>query len=712
MADLLGRYSRVIITIIVFLSLVLSVLGLNFYSSFQIEETAEAVNIAGRQRMLSQRTAKALSNLNANFIANNAIEQDLLELASSSSLFDQSLRAFTQGGSTLSTKSGDAILEAAVDPQEKRILEQANGLWGPFFNDISTMIDLLEAGATSLEKKQSVAALLTRNVRYANANINTLLALMNDLTNFKESIAAQSADQSRLIQALGIIASLVCFSIIMFLIFGQLRHADRRAIQARRETKQIFETVDQGLFLVNSDLKIGSEHSLELERIFSSSSMAGQNFKDFISHLVSQADLSKVQRYLKLLFDPHKKQRLLKDLNPLNELPIQIHENGHVVDKYLRFSFSRVMDEGKIEGVLTSVADISTEIKLAKDLEKESKRNEQQLEMISALMGADADLLPEFIDSSNQAYADLNGILRNPARSNDDFKQKADSLMALIHSVKGESAALGLHLITETCHEFETNLDELKQKPVIAGDDFIALTVLLERLISTNEQIMSVFSVIADRNNRGSQSNPNQNKMTQKLFELSQQVSGRQNKQVVLSVSGFDHADLDTTMKKEVQSLASQLLRNAISHGIELPDERIKVGKRPSGQILLALYQDSSGVYRLICEDDGRGIDFDRLAKKAQQTGLITSVNTGAVQAKLILNIMLSNRLSSKDSVDIDAGRGAGMTVIGEIIGRLGAKISLQTRQGRNTRFMVSIPVSNGATTPQQGQAQVEVNHA
>ncbi len=698
MSQFLGRYTAVIFTTIIFVVLVVSVLGVNFNLSFQTEANAEVVNIAGRQRMLSQRVAKSLGNVKARYESGQEFEAQLNELKSASTLFNRTITAFKNGGSTVSTKSGESTLSAVAGGSGLQAVDEALQIWTPLFSSIENVIGQLEA--KKVDSASVSDALILRNLsssqEYIDSNINTLLRLMNDLTNYTESIANDAAEQSRQIQTAGIVASLLCFAIIMYLIFGQLRRSDRAAASARQETTQIFETVDQGLFLIDRDLSMGSQHSRALESIFSTQSFEGRNFRQFISALVSPGDLEKVERYLKLLFDPHKKQRLLRDLNPLNQLAIQVDEYGQLRNKFLSFSFSRVLDDDQIVGILSSVADITKEVQLAKELEAETKRNEQQLEMISALMGADSDLLPEFLKKSNGTYQEINNILRDPAKTTADFQYKGDQMLALIHKVKGESAALGLGFISETCHQFESQVQALVSKPTVTGEEFLSLTVMLDQLISTNEQIESVFSAVLSRGRPQADESTTvslvQDDTNAKLTELATEIAERQGKMVHLSVAGFDSSSIATEQKLDIVSLASQLLRNAVAHGIEPSLERQSKNKDVEGQVTLALYDQGNKGFRLVCEDDGKGMDFAALTQKAVENGLISKDESKSIAPGRIINLLLSNRLSSKDEADEDAGRGVGLTVVGDISTRLGGKVALQTKPSGGTRFTIRFP--------------------
>jgi len=683
-----GRYTAVIFTTIIFIVLVVSVLTINFSLSFQTEANAEVVNIAGRQRMLSQRVAKSLGNVKARYLNGEPYSKQKKELVSSTELFNTTINAFKNGGNTLSTKVGQSYLKAVEDGAGLSAVNEALDIWQPLYLSIQDLSNQLDNIEKRTHPAPELAVKLSEAQSYVDNNINALLKLMNDLTNYNESLSNEAANRSRLIQAAGILASMLCFAIIMYLILGQLRTADRATTSARRETQQIFKTVDQGLFLINQDLTMGSEHSKALESIFSATEFEGREFLTFIKPSISSSDLDKVARYLRLLFDPHKKQKLLRHLNPLNQLTVQVEENGVIHDKYLNFSFSRVTDNKEIVGVLSSVSDITKEVILEKELEAESQKNAQQLEMISTLMGADSDLLPEFLDKSDKAYFKLNNLLRNPAQTSLEFRKKADSMLSLIHKVKGDSAALGLDFVSKTCNNFEDQVESLSRKSDVAGGEFLSLTVLLDQLFSINEQISSVFNAVL-RHSSNNNAAPVRDDTNAKLNQLARSIAHRQNKSIHLSIAGFDSYTITPQKKLDIVSLASQLLRNAVSHGIELPEERVSSGKLADGQIVLALYDQGSRGYRLICEDDGKGLDFQELAKKAINEGLISEVDETKVSPSQVTNLLLTERLSIKTHANEDSGRGVGLNVVSDLSTSLGGKMSLQTKPSGGTRFTI-----------------------
>ena len=685
----LGKYSVIIVTTVLFLALVLTVLGLNFYMSFQVEANAESVNVAGRQRMLSQRISKSLLNTQAQLLNNKSIDISLNELKGATSMFDTTLNAFENGGEITGTSGQKSHLSAVSTVQGKNIVSQANTLWKPFHQDILKTIQALDAS------DNNSASLLAQNTQYARENINSILRLMNDLTNEQEGIASGAANQSRIIQAFGIIAALICFIVIMYRIFGQLRKADAQTEAAQRETQQIFSTVDQGLFLLDGELRMGEQHSQELEHIFSETNISQRRFTHFLNKMVSSSDMDNVKRYMKLLFDPHKKQKLITDLNPLNEVSLQIKNGSIIENKFLRFNFMRVYNGKKIERVLTSVSDITKEVKLAKDLERESKRSEQQLEMVSAMMDADKTLMPIYLDNSDQALNKLNDMLREPARTTEEFKAKARSMMSTVHSVKGESSALSLNIISEICHEFEANLELALDKQIIDGHDFVEPTVLLNRLMSYNASLRSLFNSIFG-SQRSDTQNVNESVDWGHLKSYANEVAQRQAKQTNLQISGLDAPNLAPELVASINTISTQLIRNAISHGIETPNERENAKKGKAGLISIALFNNENQGYQYMFHDDGAGINFEKVTQIAINKGILSAEKAKTMSKSQLINMIFSSDLSTADEVDQDKGRGVGMVSILQSIKKLGGKITVKTNPLIGTTFIVNYPKNLG----------------
>ena len=123
-------------------------------------------------------------------------------------MFNTTLNAFEKGGQIIGTNGEKTQLEPVKTDQGRQIISQANSLWKPFYKDISSTLEALDKSDINAN------AFLAQNTQYAREHINSILRLMNDLTNEQESIASGAANQSRLIQAFGIVAALICFIIL------------------------------------------------------------------------------------------------------------------------------------------------------------------------------------------------------------------------------------------------------------------------------------------------------------------------------------------------------------------------------------------------------------------------------------------------------------------------------------------------------------------
>jgi len=685
-----GKYRGVIISIALFLLLDASVLMLNFYTSFQIAKDAAAVNLAGRQRMLSQRMMKSILDLQVSLKEQQPLQASIDELSKTTQLFDETLNSFAQGGAATGA-SGEAVtLEKLTSPVAIDSVGAANVIWQPFYQQIQQVIPSVSNNHSQLIDEQ-----LSRMSDYGKSNNLTLLKLMNDLTVDLERVATSKASRLRLIQVVGIGLAVLNFFIIMVHFMRQLRESDQKVESARKETQQILDTVDQGLFLLDKDMQMGEQHSKEMARIFGNEHVSGQGFLDFIKRFVADKDLKNARSFLRILFNPRKKQRLLGDLNPLRQVSVQVPDgDNQYSNKFLRFSFTRVNQNNEVARILTAVSDITEEVTLTKKLETANKRNEQQLDILSVLLKTNPDMVPLFIESSFTAYNKINELLKSPSKSSEAYKAKANEIFALLHNVKGEASALSFTVIAELCHEFEEKLKDLTARTRVQGKDFLPMTILLNDLILFNTTFDELFSkVYAAQLNAPQVRQPEGLKQDwSHLHELNKQIAVAQSKQVELVTSGLNDFELSSSFVHFINSISVQFIRNAVAHGIEAEQDRFLSQKPETGLISITLAKRANGFYQYSFSDDGKGIDYDTVREVAIKKKIVSEIDADNMLPTQMINLIFSPKLSTSETVDINSGQGIGMYAIKQSVNEMGGKLSIKTGKGRGCTFTIMLP--------------------
>jgi len=163
-------------------------------------------------------------------------------------------------------------------------------------------------------------------------------------------------------------------------------------------------------------------------------------------------------------------------------------------------------------------------------------------------------------------------------------------------------------------------------------------------------------------------------------------------KEVGLVITGQD-TDLDKSIMDMLAEPLAHLVRNAVDHGIETPEERINAGKPAQGTIKLDAYHQGNQIV-LEVKDDGRGIDKARLLEKAIDRGLIEASDAATFTDAQALNLVFHSGLSTAEQVTTISGRGVGMDVVKSVLDRLKGTISISTEHGKGTTFYLKVPLT------------------
>lgn len=163
-------------------------------------------------------------------------------------------------------------------------------------------------------------------------------------------------------------------------------------------------------------------------------------------------------------------------------------------------------------------------------------------------------------------------------------------------------------------------------------------------------------------------------------------------KEVDLLVFG-EETELDRSVVDEIGDPLIHLIRNALDHGLETPDERMAAGKPRKGTLVLSAAHEGNQIVISI-KDDGKGIDPERIARKAKEKGLITDEQLAAMGQREILDLIFLPGFSTKEKATDLSGRGVGMDVVRTNIKKLNGIIDIRSELGQGSEFILKLPLT------------------
>ncbi|MBF0434692.1 MAG: chemotaxis protein CheW [Magnetococcales bacterium] len=163
-------------------------------------------------------------------------------------------------------------------------------------------------------------------------------------------------------------------------------------------------------------------------------------------------------------------------------------------------------------------------------------------------------------------------------------------------------------------------------------------------------------------------------------------------KKIDLEIRGGE-VDLDKSVIEHLSDPLTHMIRNVADHAIELPQDRVKIGKPEAGRVELAAYHEN-GLVNISLADDGAGIDAERVKQKALERGQITERQADAMSEEDALNLIFAPGLSMAKKVSDVSGRGVGMDVVKTNIEKLGGTVTIQSKVGKGTTIILKLPLT------------------
>ena len=707
------KYSILILSVVGFLLLIVILSLATYYYTNKITQETQKVALVGEQGEITQEIARIafsqesyLTNAvfdhykkdgkQLNKIPLEEFPQNTMyrrtEMKRLADRYNEILLRLENGGE-LADRHGNIITVTPVQFVETREnVAQTRSLWNYYYPLITEFELEAETGYLSRDYATYVMDYTRQYNRTLQRDTSRISALIQGYVNRLQK-------ELSWIQAAGVLLALALFLLMIFGVIRQLIAGDRKLAVARRETEEILETINEGLFLVDRDLNIGQQYSAHLESIIGQRDIGGKKLNEVLSKLVDKETMDVTGTFIEQLYSDWVVEDLIDDLNPLRRIRVEVDDfSGYYETRYLDFKFSRVYAGDEIDKVLCSVSDITDAVILEDKLAQEREQNDRQIEMLGTILSADSNLLDNFIKTTKRRINDINSALRRPERSQSALQEKAKLIFREAHSMKGEASALKLSSFVTQCEGFESKIKELQQSPRLTGNDFLGLTVMLDEIISLNDVIANLNDRISGGRvaaglTTGTAPVMASDAMQKYFTSFANDIAERNGKKVQLVCQGMDDGLLSGSLQDTVKDIAMQMLRNAVVHGIEDPIDRTRIGKPEVGNVQLLLSRKAGNMAELLVEDDGGGLHYDKIRQKLVENGTCTEDEAREMQKRALIMHLFDSGLSTADKGNEDAGRGVGMDIVRERIAEIRGKLKIASEEGQFTRFTVTFPL-------------------
>jgi two-component system chemotaxis sensor kinase CheA len=256
----------------------------------------------------------------------------------------------------------------------------------------------------------------------------------------------------------------------------------------------------------------------------------------------------------------------------------------------------------------------------------------------------------------------------------------------------------GDDLSKKTLTSLRVNVNLLDSLMTLAGELVLSRNQLVQGLNSSNHHNIESASQRIDMITSELQEAIMQTRMQpisnvfNKFSRVVRDLSKTLGKEIDLVLEGKD-VELDKTIIEAINDPLTHLVRNSVDHGIETPRERELAGKSPKGTISLKAYHEA-GQVNIEIEDDGGGIDPEKIASVAVKKGVITEQDSNLLSAKDKMHLIFAPGFSTAEQVTDVSGRGVGMDVVKSNLEKLGGIIDIDSKKGRGTSIKIKLPLT------------------
>lgn len=510
---------------------------------------------------------------------------------------------------------------------------------------------------------------------------------------------------------------------------GALAASHDQVEASHAEMALLMATVPTGLLSLDEEFRVNPEHSRSAPRILGTGDLRGRPFPEVLGLTGEREPKGReLVEFLDVLRQELVDEEIVAGLNPCPELALGTGDEVRWVR--LRYFLIR-RGEGRAPHILVTVEDISEEKRLAEEVARSEQEN-LQLKAIAE----NPDLFRDFLVETGQILRHVEGLAARLEGSEDE-RDAVHEIFRGVHTIKGVAGSFRLGRLSELSGELETSLEPLRRGGAIPADGVARVRERIAGLVQAFEEVvreargvlgeefdaeggMSLRIPLAElrrhmeeirrmhideelkaamvakikeeilRRLRSLEAVPARRGLGRSL-KIVPGLIERLGKDVEFAFGGQD-TPVDCEVASELNTPLVHLIRNALDHGIEPAEERVESGKPPTGRLELSV-ATRGDVVELVLEDDGRGLDPERLKAAALRKGVLAPEEAERLSTDEAYALIFRPGFSTADQVTDVSGRGVGMdAVLDAVRAKLGGEIRVESTPGRGTRFVIAVP--------------------
>jgi len=459
--------------------------------------------------------------------------------------------------------------------------------------------------------------------------------------------------------------------------------AERDEIAAMKDSLKI------GIFFMDRNYIIQDNYSRYLEELLADGDLKGKCFIDLLEASLTSKELDVIKDYLEMVFDRTFDNSTLQEINPLNQLQYVDPEGKR---KIFDCAFlTAELGKGNTL-ILVTIYDVTAKVELQERLKSEEKKRHEEMNNLFELLQVDPSTFKVFLEDVEYEFGRVDVTLGNGNMSNQEILVE---VYQSVHAIKANAVILGLNNFGSKVHEMESQIKKLRDhEGEVSFDDMLHLTIEIERLAQEKEGFKAILDKIGsfmfDGEVRGKS---DETLLIESLGQAADKAAVDMGKKVRFVAAEIDPDAIEKGPMHVMKEVLLQLIRNAVVHGVEPPDERVSRGKNEIGIIRLSVKHSDNSIH-IKLGDDGRGIDFDKIREKAVDMRLVKEED--ADNKNQLINALFAPGFSTaEDEEGMHAGRGIGLNLVRDRVRNARGTIKLHTELGKGTVFSILFPAED-----------------